>query len=98
MNRESLQQLSEQCIKQTITAHLPLGTAIYLFGSRARGTHSWNSDFDILIDADLASQTLSSIKEALDDSFVPYAVDIITAKQCKGLFGEQVRRDAKLWI
>ena len=54
MNRQELAQLSEAYIKQLLQKHLPKGSAVYLFGSRARHDDCWNSDYDLWIDAEIA--------------------------------------------
>lgn len=77
--------------------HLPPGTRVFMFGSRARGNGSWNSDFDLWIDADVPTRILSRICDDLDESFVPFSVDLVTTPLLQGDFEVQVRSEAVPW-
>lgn len=98
MTREELTQHSVIAIKALLGKYLPSGTAVYLFGSRARGTAAWNADFDLWVDASLDQLTLGRINDELEESFVPFKVDIVQSSQLQGLFGELVKRDARRWM
>jgi len=51
---------------------------IYLFGSRARGDASVYSDIDIAIESSSAlSSKLSQVRFELEESLIPYKVDLI---------------------
>ena len=97
-SRQQLAQRSEAYIKQTLQAHLQPGTPVYLYGSRARKDHHWNSDYDLWIDSALPSALVHAIAEQLDESFVPFKIDIVTTPQVTGYFGEQVKKAAVLWM
>lgn len=71
---------------------------MYLFGSRARGDARWNSDYDFWVDFAVDRKTIAEIEDELEESFVPFHVDIVTTEQLKGRFGELVRQEAKAWI
>ncbi len=66
--------------KQIVLAHLPNSNyTVFLFGSRAVGNHKINSDIDIGI---LGNQKFPLknkilIEEALEESIVPYKVDLV---------------------
>lgn len=97
MERGKLQALSEAHIRAVLRRYV--GDApVYLFGSRARHDANWNADYDLWVDADVAASTLASIQEELDESFVPFKVDIVTTAQLRGDFGERVRAEAKVWM
>lgn len=98
MNREQLIARSGTYVRELLQATLPPRTPVFLFGSRARGDERWNSDFDIWIDADIDSSTLSRLEDVLEESFVPFHVDIVTTRQLTGHFGAEVRKEAKKWI
>lgn len=72
---------------------------MYLFGSRARGTASTGSDCDIGIDSleDLPKGLLSIIREELEESFVPYQVELIDLRRTTSDFAEKVRREGVVW-
>lgn len=98
MNREQLTELSTQYLRDLMQKRLPQGTAVYLFGSRARGDQRWNSDFDLWVDTEIPDSHLTEIVEEIDDSFVPFKVDIVTTAKLRGRFGEEIRKEAKRWM
>ena len=98
MNKQQLLEQSEHCLRNIITDHLPAGTPVHLFGSRARHDGRWNSDFDLWIDGDLDPMILGKITEAIDESFIPFKVDLVLTSQLKGVFGDMVKKEAVRWI
>ncbi len=98
MTKVDLQSRSEQLIRDKLRKHLPSGSGVYLFGSRARHTANWNSDYDLWIDADISEQIIHEILEKIDDSIVPFKVDIVTTPQLRGDFGAHVRLEAIRWM
>lgn len=98
MNRQELANQSEQYLRDLLRSHLPQQTAVHLFGSRARGQNRWNFDFDLWIDADLDIVTKSKLEEAIEESIIPFKVDIVTTRQLNGEFGKLVRKDAIRWM
>lgn len=98
MNRQQIIKRSETYLRKLLETSLPPQTPVYLFGSRARGDERWNSDFDFWIDADVTPAILSKLREALEESFVPFHVDFVTTRQFTDPFGESVRKEAKRWM
>lgn len=98
MNRSDLLRISEESIRAILAKRLPANTHAYLFGSRARGDGRWNSDFDLWVDASLTNETIIEIEADLEDSVVPFAVDIVTTAQLKGEFGQRVTQEARQWM
>ena len=98
MDRQQLTALSETFIRSLLQARLPAGTPVYLYGSRARQDQRWNSDFDLWIDGDPPVSVLAEIEELLEESFVPFRVDIVTSSRLRGRFGDQVRKDSMRWM
>lgn len=98
MNRQQLTQQSERELKTLLKANLPPDTPVHLFGSRARGDARWNSDYDIWIDCEPDLEILSHIAEAIEESVIPFKVDLITTRQLKGAFATLVHKDAIRWI
>lgn len=97
MERSKLQTLSEAHIRAVLHRYIS-DAPVYLFGSRARNDANWNADYDLWVDADVPDGTLSAIQAALEESFVPFKVDIVTTAQLRGCFGERVRAEAKAWM
>lgn len=98
MTRAELQSASEQLIRAILVRHLPPGTAVWLFGSRARQTAPWHADYDLWIDAEVPRQVLANIQEELEESIVPFPVDLVTTQALRGAFGERVRAEAVRWM
>lgn len=60
-----------------ILSHYPAVEKAVIYGSRAKGTHKRGSDIDLTLIGDcLDYRTLSDIAEALDESSIPYTVDL----------------------
>jgi len=98
MNRAELKDASEQFIRDALRRHLPPGTPVYLYGSRARGDAAWSSDYDLWVDADLPEHIVVDILDEIEESFVPFHVDIVTTPRLRGRFGQHIRAEAKSWI
>lgn len=98
MTQQELLAASKTTLQELLKTRLPPGTAVYLFGSRARDDERWNSDFDLWVDAKLTAAQRLEIAEFIDDSFIPFKVDIVSTTQLKEAFGDQVRREARRWI
>ena len=77
MNRAELLLASENIIKNILRRTLPEGIPVHLFGSRSRGDCRWNSDFDLWVDSDLPREDILAIEEQLEESIVPFRVDVL---------------------
>jgi len=62
-----------------LAAHLPPGSAAWVFGSRATGRARPFSDLDLAIDAGrrLTLDELATLSEAFSESDLPYKVDVV---------------------
>jgi len=50
---------------------------VYIYGSRAKGTHKYGSDIDLAImNDDVSEKTIRNIKTEIEESSLPYFVDI----------------------
>ncbi len=98
MTRQELIDRSEAYIRQTLREHIPSQARIYLYGSRAHGNNRWNSDYDLWIDGEISDRILGELSEELEESFVPFRVEIVTTRQLTGHFGERVKQEARPWI
>lgn len=98
MTRTELLEASRQYIRHVLLQHLPGRPAVYLFGSRARQDARWNSDFDLWIDADVPESVLRNVVEEIEESFVPFKVDLVTTPKLRGRFGEIVKAEAVAWM
>ena len=71
---------------------------VYLFGSRARGDASPSSDIDLAIvsDQDL-SEDLTMLREILEESLLPYKVDLVDLKHARYL-QKRVEKEGRKWV
>ena len=71
---------------------------VYLFGSRARGSNSPYSDVDIAVDSEVdIRRDLLILRELLEESSLPYKVDLIDLKGAPYL-KETVEREGIRWL
>ena len=72
---------------------------VFLFGSRARGAATRTSDIDIALVAEvpLANDTLAKIREALEESTIPYFVDVVDMSATDEAFRKQALAGAVPW-
>ena len=72
---------------------------VYLFGSRATGGFTVTSDFDVAVLAggDIGPK-LSLVREKLDQSNIPFKVDVVDLGLTSAEFSRQVQREGVvLW-
>lgn len=83
---------------QIIKEHLP-SCKIFLFGSRARGHHGSRSDVDLALDNGQAipGHVLLEIKEAVEQSNVPFFVDIVDLMSASDSLKKEIERDGVSW-
>jgi len=78
MNESELLLESEKFLKELLIEKLPDDSRIFLFGSRAAGSHGFSSDFDIgIMSNNLDRQLLLELTELIEESFVPFKVDLV---------------------
>jgi len=72
---------------------------VYLFGSWARGEATRLSDIDVAIDPQttLARGTLAKLRERLEESHVPYHVDVVDLTRTSPEFRQRVMTEGVLW-
>ncbi|MCX6132093.1 MAG: nucleotidyltransferase domain-containing protein [Proteobacteria bacterium] len=71
-----------------------LGAKVYMFGSRARGTHRKYSDIDILVEStDDLARVISQLSEKLETGNFPYKVDIVDKKYMAAAYLSSVHAD-----
>jgi predicted nucleotidyltransferase len=72
---------------------------IYLFGSRATGSATPRSDYDIALDAGrpVNWSTMAQIRADLEDSNIPVRVDVVDLETCTETFKSVALQGAKAW-
>jgi predicted nucleotidyltransferase len=77
----------------------PQRVRMILFGSRARGGGRPTSDIDLALlgDGPLPPELLSRLRDAFEESNIPYAVDVVDLSQVTAAFREKVLREGREW-
>ncbi len=71
---------------------------IYLFGSRAEGKNTPYSDIDLAFESDKdISKKLSQLRYILEESNLPYKVDIVDLKKAPYL-KQVIKEKGKRWL
>ncbi len=72
---------------------------VYLFGSCATGSLRPSSDIDVAVEPHrgLAPASFATLRERLEESDVPYDVDVIDLTTASREFAHRVRREGVLW-
>ena len=101
MNRayETDQYLAQ--IRDIIVQNLELyAVKVYLFGSRVNESVRTGSDCDVGIDPlqDLPVGLLSKLREDLEESNIPYVVELIDLSQVEEEFAQKIREQGLFWI
>lgn len=93
MTDQDKQIILEIVIKHLANAH------IYLFGSRARKDNSPQSDIDIALDNNtkIDPLILSDIREALEESLIPFTVDIVDFNNISQELKTEILKDKNTW-
>ena len=84
------------CLRRILGTHLPSGTRVSVFGSRATGRAlKPHSDLDLLIDSplELALMTIANLREALSESDLPFSVDLLDRRDASADFLTQINSE-----
>jgi uncharacterized protein len=86
-----------QCIVSRVLSGQPV--RVFLCGSHARGTAQRFSDIDVAVLplAPLPAGLLSELREALEESAVPYEVDVIDLGEAAPALREKMIAEAVAW-
>ena len=87
-------------IRQTVLDFMKDEPAkIYLFGSWARGEQRKNSDVDIAIEYTAQSnrKKILAVREILEESSIPYRVDVVDLNFSSPALIEEIRKDGLIW-
>ncbi len=89
---KTLIKLIEDAVKEK-------GVSVYLFGSRATGRASYNSDIDIgiIYKGKNSDKLITLLKEKIENSNIPYKVDVVDLSQVSEEFREKVKEGKLLW-
>ncbi|MCP5364647.1 MAG: nucleotidyltransferase domain-containing protein [Hyphomicrobiales bacterium] len=87
-------------VKRIVLDHLyGRPVTVYLFGSRARGDARTASDIDIAIDSaePLPPALVPAIADALEQSTVPYRVDVVDLTTAGSALRQRVKQEGVQW-
>ena len=72
---------------------------VYLFGSHATGAVHEASDVDVAVDVvePLPPGVLARLREALEESTIPYRVEVVDLRDADADFRERVLREGIEW-
>jgi predicted nucleotidyltransferase len=89
-------------VKRIVLHHLSGRSAnAYLFGSWARSQEKQSSDIDVAVEFDTNDnsnhRTLMSIRHALEESTIPYKVDVVHLNQADDDIISKVKKEGVLW-
>ena len=88
----------KETIIKIVHKHVP-DCRIFLFGSRARGTHKEGADYDIALDTGtkIPRETMLKISGDIDESNIPVFVDVVDLNRISPTFFESIKEDLVLW-
>ncbi|MGH7266643.1 MAG: nucleotidyltransferase domain-containing protein [Candidatus Rokuibacteriota bacterium] len=92
-------QALERVKQIVLTALAGQDATIYLFGSSVAGLVRHSSDIDIAIEprGPLSPRTLADLREALEESAIPYDVELVDLSQAAPEFRARVIREGVPW-
>ena len=75
------------------------GTKVYLFGSWAHGEATQCSDIDLAVESQtlLAPGLLARLREQLEESHIPYHVDVVDLRTVDPTFRQRVLAEGIVW-
>ncbi|MBY0280912.1 MAG: nucleotidyltransferase domain-containing protein [Alphaproteobacteria bacterium] len=83
-------------VKKILKTILSPESKVWVFGSRAKGKTKPFSDLDLAIDCEqkpLSIETMADLREAFDESELPYKVDIVDINATTPEFLEMINTD-----
>ncbi|GEN35591.1 nucleotidyltransferase family protein [Aneurinibacillus danicus] len=87
-------------VKRIVLSYLQdIDATVYLFGSWARGRERATSDIDVAVaySVPLPKGTLSRIRMALEESNIPYRVEVVDLTHSDEVFRQKVKQEGIIW-
>lgn len=89
-------------VKQKIMSLLLVlfpGAKIYLYGSRARGTHRERSDIDLALDAGQKNSPLylGEARSILEATNIPYKIDLVDLNAVSPILRNIILKEGVVW-
>jgi predicted nucleotidyltransferase len=98
MERFPIDEKIKKKIIAVISALIP-EAKIYLYGSRARGTHGEWSDIDLALDAEkpLNKLDVGEVRDVMVELNIPYKVDVVDIHNISDQLKKEILRDKIIW-
>ncbi len=82
-----------EIVQSILHEHLPAGVKVWVFGSRANWTTKDSSDLDLALEGEskLSHKVLGALKDAFEDSALPYTVDVVDLNRIGDSFKQIVK-------
>lgn len=89
----------EEVRRIVLDALRPYPARVYLFGSCATGSFRRSSDIDVAIEplSPIPRRLFVSLREALEESHVPYEVDVVDLSAAPPELRDRVRQSGVQW-
>jgi len=96
MREIELRESDKTIVLQILSAILPEGATVLVFGSRAKGGVKRSSDLDLAIDLGrpLSRAEVLALADAFEESDLPYRVDVVDLVSVQDPFRSVILRDA----
>ena len=84
-----------EIVRDILLKHLPAGVKVWVFGSRANCTTKDSSDLDLALGSEskLSHKVLGALKDAFEDSALPYTVDVVDLNRIGDSFRQIVESE-----
>lgn len=96
--RHGIEEIHKKKIIGLLTLLFP-EAKVYLFGSRARGTHRQYSDIDLAVDdgAPINPGAIGEAKAMLSESNIPYFIDVVDFNEISPEMKKAILTEGILW-
>ena len=81
-----------EIVQGILREHLPMGVKGWVFGSRSNWSTKDSSDLDLALEGEskLSHKVLGALKDAFEDSSLPFTVDVVDLNRISGAFKQIV--------
>lgn len=84
-------------IKEIVSRHFDGGVRFFIFGSSV--TEEKFNDIDLgIINGNVDRNKLEKLKEELEESLIPYKIDVINFNDAEQKFRDKILREKIIWL